>query len=106
MLATWITIWQTQLLTTTYFSWDDIVRFFNSHCLEGDRVYFTIGNNQEEGVVESVDYRDDGVAMATIRYELKSNAQLTQASATRTICIDSGEISHIHRNVEKLEPVA
>ncbi|SPO25929.1 uncharacterized protein UTRI_03294 [Ustilago trichophora] len=59
------------------------------HCKKGDRVYFTIGTNQEEGVVESVDYRDDGVAMATIRYELKSN----------------GEISHIHRNVEKLEPV-
>ncbi|SNX84263.1 uncharacterized protein MEPE_02971 [Melanopsichium pennsylvanicum] len=53
---------------------------------EGDRVYFNIGNNQEEGVVETVDYRDDGTAMATIRYELKS----------------SGDVSHIHRNVVRV----
>ncbi|SPO44950.1 uncharacterized protein PSANT_02636 [Moesziomyces antarcticus] len=57
------------------------------HCKRGDRVYFTIGQNQEEGVVETVEYRDDGTVMATIRFDKKD-----------------GAVSHINRNVDKLEP--
>lgn len=48
---------------------------------------FNIGNNEEVGVIDSIDNRDDGTAMAAIRYELKS----------------SGEVTIIQRNVTKIQ---
>ncbi|KAJ1033075.1 hypothetical protein NDA16_000354 [Ustilago loliicola] len=55
--------------------------------MQGCKIYFTIGANQEEGVVESIEHREDGTTMATIRYETKK----------------TGETKHFNRNVEKIE---
>ncbi|SJX62765.1 uncharacterized protein SRS1_11027 [Sporisorium reilianum f. sp. reilianum] len=55
---------------------------------KGDRVVFNIGANEEVGIIESIDNRGDGTAMAAIRYETKG----------------SGQVTIIQRNVEKIQP--